>query len=594
VATRVDLLTLHGSLGSDEQDRAIRPSGRRRVVLATSIAETSLTIPGVRVVIDSGLARRARFSPMAGMTKLETTRASRAQADQRRGRAGRTDPGVCYRLWNEHESLVPASIPEIIEADLAPLALDLAAAGVREPGELAWIDPPPAGAFATARELLRELQLVEGSGKLTDAGRRAARMPVHPRLAHMLLRAGSAGAFRMAADLAALLNDRDVIRFAGPERDPDVRLRLEILDAHRRKAGVAVPPGATVFRDVVDRVVREARRLSDRTESDDVSGGDIAAADPGTLLALAYPDRVAMRRPGQRGRYVARDGVDIAIDPGMLLANESFIVGAELDGKRPVSRAWLAAGIDRDVVEALFAREIEVAREVAWTGASEAVTAVERRRLGAIILDERTIRADPADVAGALLGALLQRGILESEEVERELGRHAFAHSIDPRDAFRVDKSTLEKTANEWLLSAVVGMRTLADANRLDIRGALLARLDYGDRRRLDEIAPTHLTVPTGTSARVDYRDPTAPSIAVRIQEVFGLVETPRIGLGRVPVTMHLLSPAHRPVQVTRDLAGFWKNSYFDVRKDLRGRYPKHPWPDDPASAMPTRKARPR
>jgi ATP-dependent helicase HrpB len=301
-----------------------------------------------------------------------------------------------------------------------------------------------------------------------------------------------------------------------------------------------------------------------------------------------------MQRQGQRGRYVARDGVDITVDPGLLLANEPFIVAAELDGKRPVSRAWLAAGIEQGVVETLFARDIEVTRDVAWTEATEAVSAVERRRLGAIVLGERAIRADPGDVATALLGALLQRGLLESEEVTRELDRHAFAHSIDGRDAFRVDKSALARTAADWLLPAVVGMRTLADASRLDVRGALLARLDYGDRRRLEEIAPTHLTVPTGTSVRVDYRDTTAPSIAVRIQEVFGLVETPRVGLGRVPVTLHLLSPAHRPVQVTRDLAGFWKNSYFDVRKDLRGRYPKHPWPDDPANATPTRKARPR
>ncbi len=591
----VDVLALYGSLGSDEQDRAIRPSHRRRIVLATAIAETSLTIPGVRVVVDSGLARRARFSPATGMTRLETGRASRAQADQRRGRAGRTDTGVCYRLWNEHDALVPASVPEIVEADLAPLALDLAAAGIYDPGDLAWIDAPAPGAFTAARELLRELAMVNASGGLTEAGVRAARMPVHPRVAHMLLRAASPAARRMAADLAALLNDRDPIRFSGAERDPDVRLRLEALDAHRRKASGALPPGGAVLRDVVDRVVREASRLNTALDRDDKPPqGDIVDADPGTLLALAYPDRVAMRRSGQRGRYVARDGVDVAIDPGLLLANEPFIVAAALDGKRPVSRAWLASAIDSEVVESLFADDIDTARVVGWTEATESVSAVERRRLGAIVLDERAIRADPTEVASALLEALRQRGVLESAEVAAELGRLAFAHSIDARISFLADAPTLQQTASDWLLPALIGKRTLADANRVDIREAVLSRLDHRDRRRLEEVAPTHLTVPTGTSVRVDYRDQSAPAISVRIQEVFGLVDTPRVGLGRVPVTMHLLSPAHRPVQVTRDLAGFWKNSYFEVRKDLRGRYPKHPWPDDPASATPTRRVKPR
>lgn len=590
----VDVLALHGSLGSDEQDRAIRPGDRRRIVLATSIAETSLTIPGVRVVIDSGFARRPRFSPSTGMTRLETLRVSRATADQRRGRAGRTDTGVCYRLWHEHEELLAAAAPEILEADLAPLALDLATAGIDDPAELSWMDPPPTAAFAAAHHLLRELELIDDDGRPTEAGQQAAVMPVHPRLAHMLIRARSAPARRVAAQMAALINERDMIRFADQDRDPDVRLRLEVLEGSRRGGGIALPAGATAMRDVIDRVAREASRLGDAIALFKNQGADIDEPDPGVLLALAYPDRVAMQRSGQRGRYVTRDGVDVILDAGTLIANEMFIVAAQLDGKRPLSRAWLAAPIGREDVERLFAADIESTRTVAWSPATESVSAVEQRRLGAIVLEERAIRADPEEIASALLSALLERGFLARPEINTELARFAFANSIEPRPAYELKADSLVDSAREWFLPVLHGMRSLAAAEKVDFREALLARLDYRDRKRLDEIAPTHIVAPTGTRVAVDYSDLTAPAAAVRIQELFGLVDTPKVGLGRVPLTLHLLSPAHRPVQVTRDLAGFWKKSYFDVRKDLRGRYPKHPWPDDPANATPTRRTKPR
>jgi ATP-dependent helicase HrpB len=589
----VDVLSLHGSLGAAEQDRAVRPGDRRRVVLATSIAETSLTIPGVRIVIDAGLARRPRFAPATGMTRLETLRVSRATADQRRGRAGRTASGVCYRLWHEHEELVPAPAPEILETDLGPLALDLAAAGIGDPSELSWIDLPPPGAFAAARELLRELDLLDEAGKITHAGRRAAAMPVHPRLAHMLLQAQSSTARRVAANLAALLNERDFIRFDGRDKDPDVRLRLEVLEGASRGAGMALPAGAMVVREVVERVARDAKRLlTDAGESGKTEGeGHVGA---GELLAFAYPDRVAMRRVGQRGRYVTRDGVEVVIDAATLLANETFIVAAELDGRRPLSKVWLAAPIDASAVERLFGGAMQTVRTVAWIQESQSVAAVEQRRLGAIVLSERTVRADPADVAAALLQALLERGFLERGDVKAELARLAFANSIESRESFAKMSLDGARTASDWLLPALIGLRSLAEAERLDLAEAILGRLDYRDRKRLDEIAPTHITVPTGSRIRVDYANAAGPSAAVRIQELFGLIDTPRVGLGRVPVALHLLSPAHRPVQVTRDLAGFWKNSYFDVRKELRGRYPRHPWPDDPASATPTRRAKPR
>lgn len=588
-----DVLVLHGSLVSDEQDRAIAPSERRRVVLATSIAETSLTIPGVRVVIDAGLVRRPRFSPRTGMTRLETVRVSRATADQRRGRAGRTAPGVCYRLWNEHDELVPAALPEIVEADLSPLALDLAASGIRNPAELSWIDPPSTGSFGAALELLRELSLVDATGALTAEGTAAAGLPLHPRLAHMIVRAGNEAAKQRACDLAAILADRDFIRFEGQTSDPDVRLRLEMLEATRLKRGLVVPPGAIVHRDAIDRILRESSRL--RSTAGDASRRNaMDDSDPGALLALAYPDRVAIARSGQRGRYVSRDGTDVSIDPGALLANEEFIVAAELDGKRPTSKAWLAAPVAREIVEAMFETQIETSRVVSWNHATESVTAVDQRRLGAIVLSEKSIRADPSDVASALLTAAISRGLLDNEDFRAAVARIAFARTVEPDRWPDLSIQELERTSGDWLLPALSGMRTLADATRADLAEALLSTLDFQQRKRLDEIAPTHIVVPTGSRLRVDYSDPSAPSLAVRIQEVFGLPDTPKVGRGRVPVTLHLLSPANRPVQVTRDLAGFWKNSYFDVRKDLRGRYPRHPWPDDPATATPTRRAKPR
>lgn len=588
-----DVLLLHGGLAAGEQDRAVSASPRRRVVLATSIAETSLTIPGIRVVVDSGLVRRPRFSARTGMTRLETVRVSRATADQRRGRAGRTAPGVCYRLWNEHDELVPSALPEIVEADLAPLALDLAALGIEDPSELSWIDVPATGSFAAAREVLRELELLDGRGRLTPAGIAAAALPLHPRLARMVI--GAAAPDRtLACDLAALLNERDFLRFDGATGDPDIRLRLEMITGARRGSGVAVPAGAVVHRDVLDRVLHESGRLARSVAASNSATTIIEPGDAGALLALAFPDRVAMRRESQRGRYVSRAGGDVIVDGATLLADEEFIVAAEVDGRRPLSRAYLAGPVSRHAVETLFAAQVELERSLQWNDRSDSVAAVERRRLGALVLEERLVRADPGEAAAQLQATAIARGLLDDAELRALSGRIAFARQLEPNDWPEVSDEHLRATADEWLLPSLSGLRTLADARRVDLAEAMLSRFDYRQRRRLDEIAPTHVTVPTGSRLRVDYTDPRAPFLAVRIQELFGLAATPAIGGGRFPLTLHLLSPAYRPVQVTRDLAGFWKSSYFDVRKDLRGRYPKHAWPDDPATATPTRRAKPR
>jgi ATP-dependent helicase HrpB len=585
-----EVLALHGSLATGDQDRAIAPSDHRRVVLATSIAETSLTIPGVRVVIDAGLSRRPRFSPRSGMTRLETVRVSRASADQRRGRAGRTAPGMCYRMWNEHEELLPATPPEILEADLAPLALDLASAGVRDPDELRWIDQPPRGAFDAALELLRELKLVGRDGTLTDDGRQAASLPLHPRLAHMLLHAGSADALRTACDLAALVSERDFIRFDGPANDPDVQLRLEAIAAARAGRNPGAVPGSTIHRDGLHRVVRESDRL--RRNAEGIRKGD--SSEPrgaGPLLALAFPDRVGIARGDSRGRFLLRNGSEVTVSKHSLAAGDEFVVVADLDGRRPLSRAWLALSLDRHDIETLFADQIVQRHTISFNDRDDSITSHQSRQLGAMILDQRPFAADPGLVASALGTVLLNRGLLDDPDIKSLLGRLEAAR-LAGAQVEGMDAESLRTRSEEWIVPAIMGQRTLASARKADFVEALLSLLDYKARRQLDEFAPTYFEVPTGSRLKIDYSDPAAPVLAVRIQELFGLRETPR--LGRTPLTLHLLSPANRPVQVTRDLAGFWRDSYFEVRKDMRGRYPRHPWPEDPANALPTRRAKPR
>jgi ATP-dependent helicase HrpB len=589
LGAQTDVLALHGSVPAGAQDAAIaaaRP-GRRRVVLATSIAETSLTIPGVRIVIDGGLARRPRFSPRTGMTRLETVRVSRATADQRRGRAGRTAPGICYRLWHEHEELIAAPLPEIVEADLAPLALDLATAGLRDPGELRWIDPPSPSSFAVARELLVELGLVDTEFRPTALGRAAANLPLHPRLARMVAAAGSAEDAGAAAMLSVLLSERDIVVGDSRDRDPDLRHRIEIIDAARRKKSAPKPPGLNVNQQAVERIAHEADRivrLTPRTRGESVGAP--------ALLATAYPDRVGAARAGQRGRFILRAGVEAQVDPASSLAGEEFIVAPELDGKRPVSRVYLAMPVGREDVERLFADQMEVERTVQWNATSESVISRERRRLGAIVLDEREVPAAPEDTGRALLEVAVGRGLLDTDDLRQLLARLAIARSIRGAEWPELSRESLASTTDEWLLPRAMGMRRLSDAMRIDAAEALRTHLGYNAARELDRLVPTHVVLPTGTRAVVDYSNPEAPSISARIQELFGLPASPTIG--STPVTIHLLSPANRPVQVTRDLAGFWKGSYFDVRKDMRGRYPKHPWPDDPASASPTRRTKPR
>ena len=587
---------LFGALTPDAQDRAIRPDpgGRRRIVLSTSIAETSLTIEGVRVVVDSGYARVPRFAPTVGMTRLETVRVSRASADQRRGRAGRLAPGVCYRLWDQNESshLLDHSPPEILHADLAPLALDLAAAGVTDPLELPWLDPPPPGAFAQAREVLIEVDALDSNGRISAHGLELAALPIHPRLAHMLIGARAIGATRLACDVAALLSDRDVLRSLDGSLDADLSLRLDAL----RNPGRA-PGSAEADRDALRRVRAESDRLARQLGVVNASGPADDHHVLGLLLALAYPDRVAQRRAGSRARYVLRNGRGAELAGPQSLSESPYLVAATLDDRRPEARIQLAAPIGIDEVRATFAEQITIEDSFAYDDPTGAVLARRQERLGAIVLRESALdRPDPDRVRAALLEAFRRRGVAAlpwAGAAQRLRDRITFVgrHEAGWPD---VSDAALQNTLEQWLGPLLDGARRLADIGAIDLAEALASMLDWRQRRELDELAPTHALMPTGSRIAIDYSDPDAPSVSVRIQEVFGLAESPRVLRGRVPLTMELLSPAHRPVQVTRDLAGFWRTSYFDVRKDLRGRYPKHEWPEDPLTATPTKRAKPR
>ena len=604
---RTHIRPLHGTLSPAEQDDAILPSGpgERKVVLATSIAETSLTIEGVRVVIDGGLSRVPRFSPRTGMASLETVRVSRASADQRRGRAGRVAPGVCYRLWGEHEQhhLVAHSSPEILEADLAPLALELAAFGVENPATLRWLDEPPVAAYAQARELLVELGALESvstsatGGRITPRGRRMAGLPLHPRLAHMVVEAKTLGALPLACDLAALLSERDPMRgTAASPPDADIESRLPLL----RGRGHSLPPGQTASGDALRRIRAESARLLAALGGPPETQGPIAVDDTsaaGLLLAFAYPDRIGQLRAPRTGRFLLRNGNGAALSGAQSLSDSAYIVAAELDGRRPESRIFLAARFELTDLERHFAEQIALDQEITWDARDGAVVARERECLGAIVLAERPLRnPDPEVVRAVLLDGIRQAGpdALPWSDGARSLRKRlAFLRGLDSSWP-DVSDEALSETLGIWLGPHLGRARSLNDVARVDLAGALLTMLPWNKRASLDELAPTHIVVPSGSRIPIDYGDVSAPVLAVRLQEMFGLADTPRIARGTVPLTVHLLSPAQRPVQVTRDLAGFWRTSYFDVRKEMRGRYPKHYWPDDPMQAEPARRAKPR
>jgi ATP-dependent helicase HrpB len=601
---RLQLLPLYGDLAAQEQDAALNPppAGVRRIVLATNIAETSVTIPGVTVVVDAGLARRSRFDPVTGMNRLEVTRISRAAAEQRAGRAGRTAPGSCYRLWSEgaHASLAAFTAAEITEADLAPLALDLALWGSADAARLAWLDAPPAPMLAQARELLQRLEALDAGGTITPLGREMAGLPLHPRLAHMVLAARSRGALPLAAELAALLSERDLLRGGGAQRDPDVRTRLEML---RKDAGAQRVEPAT--RQRMQRNAAQFAQLAagarEGTRVARAAGAAAAASpvSPGMLLALAFPDRIGRRRAEAAGRYLLANGRGAAFAAATGLGAQEYIVAVELDDRDREARIDLAAPLERAELEALFAAQFITSGQVEWDERAGAVLAHRTRRFGALLIEDKPLPSVPPEqAAAAMLAGVRQLGLvaLPWDDATANLrSRLEFARRLPgvPHGPWPAsDDETLLRELDQWLPPWLEGMSRREHLARLPLAEALLARLSGPQRRSLDELAPRELAVPSGSRIRIDYAGDGGPAIEVRLQEVFGLAATPRIGGGTVPVTMRLLSPARRPVQITRDLGGFWKSSYAEVRKQMRGRYPRHDWPEDPLAAVPTRGAR--
>lgn len=576
----VDVRPLHGRLPAADQDAAIRraPDGRRKVVLSTAIAETSLTIEGVTAVVDAGWRRGPRLDPGSGMTRLVTSAVTKAEATQRSGRAGRVGPGTAYRLWSraEHATLRDHPEPEIEVTDLAPLALDLAAWGA-DVDDLTWPTPPPDGHLAAARDLLHELGALD-DGVVTSHGRAMAELPVHPRLAHMVLRGAALGHSALAADVAAALHETGLRR-----RGSDLRARVAAL----RDGG---GPSSRFDRTAVQRARRDARRFRDVVGATGTPG-DAPLDGVGLVVGLGFPDRIGQRRAGQRGEFLLNGGRGAFVDEADPLAGEQYVCAVELDGQATRSRIFLGAALSEDDVRSIAADSLTTRDEVHWDRRSADVVCRRTERFGALVLSEAPASdADHDDLTDALLDGVRDVGlsILGWDDEVRELqDRLRFLHRLDPDVWPAVDDEAIVADAEARIGPFLHGARRRRDLERLDGREILLHGLDWSARSRIDELAPTRLPVPSGNTHRVDYSvDP--PVLAVKLQELFGSTETPTVGGGRVPVVLHLLSPAGRPLQVTQDLPSFWAGAYADVRADMRGRYPKHPWPEDPSTATPT------
>lgn len=576
----VEIVPLFGALDAAVQDRAISPAprGMRKVVLATSIAETSLTIEGVRIVVDSGLARVPRYEPDIGLTRLETVRASRAAVDQRRGRAGRTEPGVCYRLWDEPQtaSLAPYTQPEILSADLSSLVLDLAQWGVADPAALSFLDPPPGPAWKEAKSLLEELNALDADGRITAEGKSLRALALPPRLARMIVDSHRAGGGEAAAEIAAIITERGL---GGDSVDLEHRR-----DQFRRDRS----PRAASARDLARRWASQVAASEQPGPPEDLSTG--------LMLAYAFPDRVARNRGN--GSFVLANGRGASVEQTSSLARAPYIAIGEMTGTAASGRILLAAQITEHEIEQHFAEHIETADEISFDRGAMALRARRKRVLHAITLSEATLSVSPSeDTARILADGLIAAGLDRlpwSKAAKQWRDRVMFLRKAEGDSWPDLSDAGLIARRDDWLVPALYDKTALKDVSAGDLSEALMALLPWEMRARLDREAPTHFEAPTGSVLAIDYEAEQGPTIAVRLQELFGLNTHPSIAAGKVPLVLELLSPAQRPVQVTRDLPGFWRGSYAAVRSDLRGRYPRHPWPDDPASAVPTRRAKPR
>ncbi len=581
----IRVLPLYGELVGDAQDEAIAPAkpGTRKVVLATSIAETSLTIDGVRVVVDAGWQRRASFDVGSAMSRLVTRRVSQAAADQRRGRAGRTSPGVCIRLWGEHEALSPFTASEILEADLSGFALELAQWGVRDARTLSWLDLPPLAAYEQALSLLRLLGAVDEQGAITSHGNRLLDVGLAPRLAHLVVRGRELSHAALAASIAAVLSERD---FLGRETGVDLRTRLDVLRGDHGEQALRVD------RQRISALRDSARRLYSK-KSNEIIEQQETTETVGLLLALAYPDRIARRRGAQGHRYLLANGRGALLPEGDALAKHDWLVCADLDGDAREAKIFLAAPVTQSGILAQLAANIVEEDFVGWDSTGESVVARRRRKLGALVLEEVLLAApSPEQIQAALLIVIREQGlhVLPWNEACRQWrARVQLLHGLDPAGWPDLSDTALLAGLEEWLAPFLGGMAKLAHLKNLPLHDALRTLLPYAAQKQLDALAPAHWAVPTGSSLPIDYCAENGPVLAVKLQEMFGAMQTPAVVAGRVPLTLHLLSPAQRPVAVTRNLATFWEQGYPDVRKDLRGRYPKHPWPEDPLMATPQR-----
>ncbi|WP_224703752.1 ATP-dependent helicase HrpB [Devosia aquimaris] len=577
VPADTDIAPLFGQLTPAEQDRAIRPAepGRRKIVLATSIAETSLTIDGVRIVVDSGFRRVPAYDPGTGLTTLETRRVSRAGADQRRGRAGRTSPGVCIRLWNEGQTaaLAPFDTPEILAADLANLVLDLANWGVSDPAALSFLDAPPAPAWSEAVALLQRLEALDDQARLTPAGKALARLPLHPRLAHMVVAAAAEDDALTAAELAVLIGERGL---GGDDTDLGHRL-----DRFRRATG----PKA------------DAARAMARRWASLVGGGKGGNFAPGHHLARAFPDRIA-QAAGPRGRFRLANGRQAALEVTDALASQPFLVVTDVTGTAAAGRIRGAVALDRDDLESLFAHRITSGTTLSFDAASASVRARRTRQLDALRLADEPAPIDDPEAAAQLLAEAAARRGLDLLPWSRDQlawrARAGFLRATLGADWPDLGQEALSASISDWLTPALFGLSKLSEISAEHLRNALDLLLPYARRQEIEALLPSHFVAPTGNGVPIDYAAEGGPAIEIRVQELFGLTRHPTIANGRIRLVLVLLSPAHRPIQTTRDLPGFWAGSWADVAKELKGRYPRHPWPDEPAKAHPTARAKPR
>jgi ATP-dependent helicase HrpB len=585
----VEIVPLFGALESAVQDRAIAPapSGQRKVVLATSIAETSLTIEGVRIVVDSGMARVPRYEPDIGLTRLETVRASRAAVDQRRGRAGRIEPGVCYRLWDEPQtaSFAPYTQPEILSADLSSLLLDLAQWGVSDPATLAFLDSPPVPALNEARTLLSELGALDRDGRITWEGKSLRALALPPRLARMIVDSHRLGGGRDAAEIAAVLTERGL---GGDSVDLDARL-----DGFRRDRSQRASSARALVQRWASQVAASQKAPND---SSGMESKSTELPSTGIILAFAFPDRVARNRGN--GSFVLANGRGASVDQASALARAPYISVAELTGSAAQGRILLAAPVTQEEIERHFADQIESVDEIGFDRDAMAVRARRKRRLHAVTLLEAPLPIQPsADTARALANGLIGTGLDRlpwSKSLKQWRDRVMFLRNAEGEPWPDLSDAALADQYEAWLVPALFDKTALREFSADDMSKALMTLLPWKLRGRLEREAPTYFEAPTGTLLAIDYESEQGPTIAVKLQELFGLNTHPSIANGAIPLVLELLSPAQRPVQVTRDLPGFWRGSYAAVRSDLRGRYPRHPWPEDPANAIPTRRVKPR